>query len=205
MQELILHMIQLDPTARLTSWECLTRFTPSIFPHYFSKTLTPFFGSLLFEDADTKLAMLKSQFKILKEQIQNPLAEESYPYESDQDQQSIQQRNSSAVSKDDVTCPPESVYGCPYVTADPSGDELIDKIEDLGKKISQVMDTLADIDSTSAQAGSSPRLAPTATLSAWVKPAIVRTDVKKVGCNHVFVSDPLLGQGGATGSRRGKE
>ena len=47
MRALILHMIQLDPEARLTAKDYLTNWGPSLFPDYFTSFLQPFCHTLL--------------------------------------------------------------------------------------------------------------------------------------------------------------
>ena len=47
MRALIMHMIQLDPAARLTAKEYLTSWGPSLFPDYFTSFLQPFCHTLL--------------------------------------------------------------------------------------------------------------------------------------------------------------
>ena len=139
-------MIQLDPASRLTSSEYLTRFTPSIFPVYFNKTLAPFFGSLLFEDSDTKLALLKSQFSVLMEQIRNPSTDENFIFEYESDNTGIQKKLSSVLSARDVVYNPENNSGCPYVSADSCGTELMDRIEELEKQLAATMKQFSEID-----------------------------------------------------------
>ena len=139
-------MIQLDPSSRLTSSEYLTRFTPSIFPLYFNKTLAPFFGSLLFEDTDTKLALLKSQFGVLMEQIRNPSTDEKSIFEDESENPGIQKKLSSVLSARDVVYNPENNSGCPYVAVDSCGTELMDRIEVLEKHLATAMKQFSEID-----------------------------------------------------------
>lgn len=52
---MILHMIQLDPNARLTCESYLQNYASSIFPSYFSPFLHKFFSCLVPLDSDTRV------------------------------------------------------------------------------------------------------------------------------------------------------
>lgn len=74
-RSLILHMIQLDPSARLSAREYLSRCAANTLPSYFSY-LHDFFGRLVPLDADTRVSLTQESFpelcrKILSETPRN--------------------------------------------------------------------------------------------------------------------------------------
>lgn len=68
-REMILHMIQLDPTARLTAEQYLQSWAPLVFPGYFLPLLHSFFSCLLPLDIDTRVAVTQSAFPELCKQM----------------------------------------------------------------------------------------------------------------------------------------
>ncbi|KAJ3698963.1 hypothetical protein LUZ61_002668 [Rhynchospora tenuis] len=68
-QNMILHMIQLDPESRLSSASYLKNYASVIFPNYFSPFLHKFFSCLIPLDPDTRVALTQSAFLKLKEQM----------------------------------------------------------------------------------------------------------------------------------------
>ncbi|MCO5613378.1 hypothetical protein L7F22_067654 [Adiantum nelumboides] len=68
-RDTILHMIQLDPTARLTAEQYLQSWAPCVFPAYFSPLLHSFFSCLLPLDIDTRVAVTHSAFPELCKQM----------------------------------------------------------------------------------------------------------------------------------------
>ncbi|KAH7447982.1 hypothetical protein KP509_01G130700 [Ceratopteris richardii] len=68
-REMILHMIQLDPTARLSAEQYLQFRAPRVFPVYFSSLLHSFFSYILPYDVDTRVAITQSAFPELCKQM----------------------------------------------------------------------------------------------------------------------------------------
>ncbi|KAJ3695547.1 hypothetical protein LUZ60_000924 [Juncus effusus] len=68
-QNMILHMIQLDPDSRLSCASYLQNYASVIFPSYFSPFLHKFFSCLIPLDADTRVAVTQSAFQKIKEQM----------------------------------------------------------------------------------------------------------------------------------------
>ncbi|XP_078170868.1 serine/threonine-protein kinase VPS15-like isoform X1 [Carex rostrata] len=68
-QNMILHMIQLDPESRLSCASYLQNYASVIFPNYFSPFLHKFFSCLIPLDPDTRVALTQSAFLKLKEQM----------------------------------------------------------------------------------------------------------------------------------------
>ena len=62
MRAVILHMIQRDPTLRLSAKDYLTSWGPSLFPEYFTSFLQPFCQTLLPLSADLRLAAVQQAF-----------------------------------------------------------------------------------------------------------------------------------------------
>ena len=62
MRAVILHMIQRDPTSRLSAKDYLTNWGPSLFPEYFTSFLQPFCQTLLPLSADLRLAAVQQAF-----------------------------------------------------------------------------------------------------------------------------------------------
>ena len=62
MRALILHMIQLDPSSRLSAKDYLTTWGPNLFPEYFTSFLQPFCHTLLPLSADLRLAAVQQAF-----------------------------------------------------------------------------------------------------------------------------------------------
>lgn len=62
MRALILHMIQLDPSSRLSAKDYLTSWGPNLFPEYFTSFLQPFCHTLLPLSADLRLAAVQQAF-----------------------------------------------------------------------------------------------------------------------------------------------
>ncbi|KAK3265006.1 hypothetical protein CYMTET_26290, partial [Cymbomonas tetramitiformis] len=67
--ELVLHMIHLEPSKRLSSREYLSSWGPRLFPEYFSPLWHDFSASLLHLDADAKVAALHTNFRDLRASI----------------------------------------------------------------------------------------------------------------------------------------
>ncbi|KAI5081544.1 hypothetical protein GOP47_0002147 [Adiantum capillus-veneris] len=86
-REMILHMIQLDPTARLTAEQYLQSWAPCVFPAYFSPLLHSFFSCLLPLDIDTRVAITQSAFPELCKQM----IESSSPDYKDEDIRRVDQ------------------------------------------------------------------------------------------------------------------
>ena len=59
MRALILHMIQLDPTSRLSAKDYLTSWGSTLFPEFFTSFLQPFCHTLLPLSADLRLAAVQ--------------------------------------------------------------------------------------------------------------------------------------------------
>lgn len=71
-REMILHMIQLDPEARLTAEQYMRSWVPRVFPAYFTPLLHSFFSCLLPLDIDTRVAVTQSAFtEICKQMIES--------------------------------------------------------------------------------------------------------------------------------------
>ncbi|CAL9043768.1 unnamed protein product [Musa banksii] len=70
-RKMILHMIQLDPNARLTCESYLQNYASSIFPNYFAPFLHKFFSCLVPLDSDTRVAATQSAFQKIHEQMMN--------------------------------------------------------------------------------------------------------------------------------------
>lgn len=62
MRAVILHMIQREPTSRLSAKDYLTSWGPSLFPEYFTSFLQPFCQTLLPLSADLRLAAVQQAF-----------------------------------------------------------------------------------------------------------------------------------------------
>lgn len=62
MRAVILHMIQREPTSRLSAKDYLTSWGPSLFPEYFTSFLQPFCHTLLPLSADLRLAAVQQAF-----------------------------------------------------------------------------------------------------------------------------------------------
>lgn len=62
MRAVILHMIQRDPSSRLSAKDYLTSWGPSLFPEYFTSFLQPFCQTLLPLSADLRLAAVQHAF-----------------------------------------------------------------------------------------------------------------------------------------------
>ena len=62
MRAVILHMIQREPTLRLSAKDYLTSWGPSLFPEYFTSFLQPFCHTLLPLSADLRLAAVQQAF-----------------------------------------------------------------------------------------------------------------------------------------------
>ena len=62
MRAVILHMIQREPTLRLSAKDYLTSWGPSLFPEYFTSFLQPFCHTLLPLSADLQLAAVQQAF-----------------------------------------------------------------------------------------------------------------------------------------------
>ncbi|CAM6126892.1 unnamed protein product [Calypogeia fissa] len=68
-QDMILHMIQLDPPARWSPDEYLQTWAPTVFPSYFSPLLHKFFSSLVPLDTDTRVARTQYAFAEIRKQM----------------------------------------------------------------------------------------------------------------------------------------
>ncbi|KAK9909837.1 hypothetical protein WJX75_008190 [Coccomyxa subellipsoidea] len=79
MQQLILHMIQLQPGKRLSAAAYLEQWGPRLFPAYFEAVLHPFFMALLPMDADERVAAMLSSFPQFALFMQPPHSRSSTP------------------------------------------------------------------------------------------------------------------------------
>lgn len=70
-REMILHMIQLDPTSRLSCEDYLQRYTSVAFPSYFSSFLHKFFSCLIHLDSDSRVAATQNAFHEIHNQMTN--------------------------------------------------------------------------------------------------------------------------------------
>eukprot|EP00210_Caulerpa_lentillifera_P004626 g4412.t1 len=149
-QELILHMIQLDPKSRLTSSEYLTRFTPRIFPEYFSRALSPFFGSLLYKDPDARIALLSNQFLHLKNEMMmtERTQDDQPPMESSLSQRRV---TSGTLTTQEAIYDPDTFHGKPYTIRHLNDKELIDSVEQLKSRISKAQEDLNKIGQSPCQ------------------------------------------------------
>ncbi|XP_042473564.1 serine/threonine-protein kinase VPS15-like isoform X1 [Zingiber officinale] len=68
-QKMILHMIQLNPNARLSSQSYLQNYASSIFPSYFSPSLHKFFSYLVPLDSDARVAAIERAFHKIHAQM----------------------------------------------------------------------------------------------------------------------------------------
>ncbi|XP_074567375.1 serine/threonine-protein kinase VPS15 [Curcuma longa] len=68
-RKMILHMIQLDPNARLSCQSYLQNFASSIFPSYFSPSLHKFFSYLVPLDSDARVAAIERAFHKIHAQM----------------------------------------------------------------------------------------------------------------------------------------
>eukprot|EP00884_Botryococcus_braunii_P002634 jgi/Botrbrau1/12371/Bobra.0239s0020.1 len=69
-RDLILHMIQLDPGARLSASEYLSIWGPTLFPAYFEPFLHPFLHKVLQQDPDARLNTVASSMPLLVQEMQ---------------------------------------------------------------------------------------------------------------------------------------
>ena len=69
LQELVLHMIQLDSRRRLGAAEYLQRWGPRLFPDYFAARLHPFFFSMLELNPDERVMALEAEFEGLRKTL----------------------------------------------------------------------------------------------------------------------------------------